>query len=238
MRYAIIVVIATTLTSVGWAAEPRKSNKLENIGLGSGAVIGAAAGGPVGMLLGAAAGIWLGDRFDAEKNARIEFEQRWTSAREQVADLNGLIEQGDRRIAMLETRNRQDARAMREAVGEAVDVHILFKTDETEVADATQERLSRLAKLLARMEGMSIRVGGYADARGAAEHNAQLSAQRAANVRDTLIRAGIPAARISVDAYGEQYSSVDEQDLDALAFDRRVQLTLIPNESAERIARQ
>ncbi|MEE8094341.1 MAG: DUF456 family protein, partial [Gammaproteobacteria bacterium] len=105
MRHAIIAVIATTLTSVGWAAEPDKSTKFENIGLGSGAVIGAAAGGPVGMLLGAAAGVWLGDRFHQEKSARIEFEQRWSSAREQVADLNGLIEQGDRQIAMLETRN-------------------------------------------------------------------------------------------------------------------------------------
>lgn len=127
---------------------------------------------------------------------------------------------------------------MREAIGEAVDVHILFKTDETEVADETQDRLSRLAKLLAHMEGMSIRVGGYADARGVAEHNTQLSAQRAANVRDTLIRAGIPAARISVEAYGEQYASADEQDLDALAFDRRVQLTLIPTGAFVRAARQ
>ena len=238
MRHAIIAVIATTLTSVGWAAEPDKSTKFENIGLGSGAVIGAAAGGPVGMLLGAAAGVWLGDRFHQEKSARIEFEQRWSSAREQVADLNGLIEQGDRQIAMLETRNRQDARAMRDAVGDAVDVHILFKTDETEVAGETQDRLSRLAKLLARMEGMSIRVGGYADARGNAEHNTQLSAQRAASVRETLIRAGVPAARISVDAYGEQYATADEKDLDALAFDRRVQLTLTPTGSTERIARQ
>ncbi len=238
MRHAIIVVIAATLTSAGWAAEPEKSAKLENIGLGSGAVIGAVAGGPVGMLLGAVAGVWLGDRFDAEQSARVEFEQRWTNAREQVADLNGLIQSGERQIAMLESRNRQDALAIRNAVGEALDVHILFKTDKTVVTDDTQERLGRLANLLARMEGMSIRVGGYADACGDAEHNAQLSAQRAASVRETLIRAGIPAPRIFVDAYGEQYASADEQDLDALAFDRRVQLTLIPTGSAARIARQ
>ena len=54
MRHAIFVFIATTLASVGWAAEPGRSTKFENIGLGSGAVIGAAAGGPVGLLLGAA----------------------------------------------------------------------------------------------------------------------------------------------------------------------------------------
>jgi len=238
MKSTIIALIVTTFASVGWAAESAKPNKFENIGLGSGAAIGAAAGGPVGLLLGAAAGIWLGDRFDAERSARVTFEERWTETREQVAGLNGLIESSERQIAVLETRNRQDARAIENAVREALDVHILFKTDETEVADNTQDRLVRLAALLARMEGMSIRVGGYADSRGDAEHNAQLSVQRAANVRATLIQAGIPASRISVDAFGEQHSVADEKDLDALAFDRRVQLTLIPTGSPERVARQ
>ena len=238
MKSTIIALIVTTFASVGWAAESAKPNKFENIDLGSGAAIGAAAGGPVGLLLGAAAGIWLGDRFDAERSARVTFEERWTETREQVAGLNGLIESSERQIAVLETRNRQDARAIENAVREALDVHILFKTDETEVADNTQDRLVRLASLLARMEGMSISVGGYADSRGDAEHNAQLSAQRAANVRATLIRAGIPSGRISVDAFGEQHSVADEKDLDALAFDRRVQLTLIPTGSPERVARQ
>ncbi len=238
MRHAIIAVIATTLTSAGWAAESQESYKFENIGFGSGAVLGAAAGGPIGLILGAAAGIWVGDRFDEELSARVEFEQRWTDAREQVASLNDLIENSEQQIAMLEARNRQDARSIRDAVREALDVHILFKTDETEVAGETQDRLMRLANLLARMDGMSVRVGGYADARGDAEHNAQLSAQRAASVRATLIGAGIPAGRISVDAYGEQRAEADEKDLDALAFDRRVQLTLIPTGSPERVAQQ
>ena len=53
-----------------------------------------------------------------------------------------------------------------------------------------------------------------------------------------VIDAGIPASRITVDAYGEQRSSASEEDLDGLAFDRRVQLTLIPTGSSERVARQ
>jgi sortase system peptidoglycan-associated protein len=238
MKHIIIAVIATSFASVGWAAEADKPNRFENIGAGSGALIGAATGGPVGLLIGAAAGVWLGDRFDEERNARTESEQRWTEASNQVDNLNGLIENSEQQIAMLETRNRQDAQAMQDAVSEALDVHVLFKTDEVEVADETQDRLARLANLLAKMGDMSIRVGGYADPRGDEEHNAQLSAQRAANVRATLIQAGIPAERISVDAYGEQQSSTDEKDYDALAFDRRVQLTLIPAGGPQRVARQ
>ena len=238
MKKIILAVVATTLTTAASAADNEESRKFEHIGLGSGAIIGAAAGGPIGLLLGAAAGIWVGDQFDTETAASAEYEQRWAEARAQVESLNGLVETNEQQIAMLEARNLQDARAIRDAVQEALDVHILFKTDETEVAGETQQRLARLASLVARMEGMSVQVGGFADVRGDSEHNAELSAQRAANVRQTLIDAGVPADRITVDAYGEQRSSASEEDLDGLAFDRRVQLTLIPTGSSERVARQ
>ncbi len=238
MRHVIIALIATTFTSITWAAEEDKPHRFEDIGAGSGAVIGAIAGGPVGAILGAAAGVWLGDRFDEERGVSADFAQRWVEASNQVESLNSLIENSERQIATLEMRNRQDASAMKNAVREALDVHLLFKTDETEVADETQSRLVRLANLLARMDGMSVRVGGHADARGDAGHNAQLAEQRATNVRNTLIGAGVPAGRIYVDSYGEQYSSTDEKDYDALAFDRRVQLTLIPTGAPERVARQ
>ena len=238
MKKIIIAVIATTLTTAASAAGNEESRKFEHIGLGSGAVIGAAAGGPIGLLLGAAAGIWVGDRFDEETAESAEYENRWSEARAQVESLNGLVQTNEQQIAMLEARNRQDALAIRDAVQEALDVHILFKTDETEVAGETQQRLARLASLVARMEGLTVQVGGFADARGDAEHNAHLSEQRAASVRQTLIDAGIPADRITVDAYGEQRSAASEEDLDGLAFDRRVQLTLIPTGSSERVARQ
>ena len=245
MRKLIAMVIVTGFAGSGWTAEPEESRKFENIGLGSGAVIGAAAGGPIGLILGAAAGIVIGDRFDEETAARAEYENRYEEAREKVANLSGLIESSERQIvdnerqiAMLESRNSQDVRAIRDAVQEALDVHILFKTDETEVGGDTQQRLMRLASLVAKMEGMGVQVGGFADVRGDAEHNAQLSAQRAATVRQMLVDAGVPANRITVDAYGEQRASASEEDLDGLAFDRRVRLTLVPTASSERVARQ
>ena len=57
MRHAIIAVIATTLTSAGWAAESQESYKFENIGFGSGAVLGAASGNAgSGAVIGTAVG--------------------------------------------------------------------------------------------------------------------------------------------------------------------------------------
>ena len=238
MKHVIILVIATIFTNIAWTAEEEQAARFEDIGAGSGALIGAIAGGPVGAILGAATGIWIVDRFNEERSISSDFERRWVEASNQVEGLNSLIENGERQILSLERRNRQDAILMENAVREALDIHILFKTDETEVVDETKGRLVRLADLLARMDGVSVRVDGYADARGDAAHNAELAEQRAVSVRNTLIAAGIPSSKISVDSYGEQYSSADEKDYDALAFDRRVQLTLLPTDVPERVARK
>jgi outer membrane protein OmpA-like peptidoglycan-associated protein len=56
-------------------------------------------------------------------------------------------------------------------------------------------------------------------------------------VRDILIRAGVPASRIAIDARGEREAQAVDQDVDGMALERRVQLTLIPAGSAGRVAR-
>ena len=58
-------------------ADEIQTQNHEAIGIGSGAVIGGIAGGPVGVVLGAAAGAWLGGRYNEERTARLDFEQRW-----------------------------------------------------------------------------------------------------------------------------------------------------------------
>ena len=238
MKTAILILIAALVATVGWTAEAPRTSRQEAIGFGGGAAIGGAAGGPIGLVVGAALGAWLGDRFEAERSARLDYERRWGQARDEVAALNGLIQNSEQQVARLETRLRQEAHAMRDTVREALDVRVLFKTNESVLAQETEERLARLAELVARMDGMLIRVEGYADPRGDEEYNEQLSAARAVAVRDTLIRSGVPANRISVDAHGERQSSATDGDVDALALERRVQLTLIPADHARRIAQE
>lgn len=237
IRSTLLVLALAMFSTVGWTEEIRAS-KHESIGIGSGAALGGAVGGPIGLIAGAAVGAWLGARFNEEHTARVAFEQRWTQAEEEVAALNGLVETGERQVAALESQLRRESREMQSTVRDALDVQVLFKTDESTLPDATQERLLRLAELLARMDGMLVRIEGHADSRGDLEHNAQLSAQRAVSVRDTLIGAGVPANRITVDAHGETYSSAAENDVDALAMERRVNLTLIRGTEENRIAQK
>jgi len=238
IKPAIILVTTAMFTATGWTAEDTRTSKHESIGIGGGAAIGGVAGGPIGLVLGAALGALLGDRFDEEHDARVQSEQRWTEAEAEVAALNGLVISSERQVVELETQLRQETREMQTTVRDALDVQVLFRTNESTLPDETQTRLLRLAELLARLDGTLIRVEGHADSRGNQEHNDQLSAQRAAAVRDTLIRAGVPTSRISMDAHGETYASAAENDVDALAMERRVQLTLIRNGDERRIAQE
>ncbi len=231
-------ISATALTSVGWTAEPNQQPDRERVGIASGAVLGGLAGGPLGVVIGAAFGGWLGDEFDEERRERDEFERRWTLATEEVAHLNGLFRGSERELEQLRAASRHEAATMREKVREALEVQVLFKTADASLAQDTDRRLTRLAELVAGMDGMLLRIEGHADARGAAEFNEQLSAQRAATVRDVLIRAGVPSGRIVIDALGEREANATDEDIDGMALDRRVQLTLIPTVSEGRMARE
>ena len=237
IKYVAVLLTASLSATTAFADETQTKNH-EAIGFGSGAVIGGIAGGPIGVVLGAAAGAWLGDRYNEERTARLDFEQRWTLAAAEVDELNGLVLSSERRVSTLESELRQQSREMNGMVRDALDVRVLFRTNESTLPEETEARLTRLAELLASMDGMLVRIEGHADARGNAEHNEQLSAQRAVAVRDTLIQAGVPASRITVDAHGERYSSAEESDVDALAMERRVDLTLIRNGDESRIAQK
>ena len=231
-------ISATAMTSVGWTAESTQEPDRERVGIASGAVLGGLAGGPLGVVIGAAFGGWLGDEIDEERRERDDFERRWTLATEEVAHLNGLVEGSERELAQLKAASRHEAATMREKVREALEVQVLFKTGDASLAQDTDRRLTRLAELVADMDGMVLRIEGHADARGAAEFNEQLSAQRAATVRDVLIRAGVPSGRIVIDALGEREADAADEDIDGMALDRRVQLTLIPSVSDGRMARE
>ena len=238
IKRAIVIAAVVLFSATAWTAEQPLTSKPEAIGIGSGAAIGGVAGGPIGFIVGAAVGAWLGDRFNEEHTARVTFEERWTQAEAEVDALNGLIENSEQRVASLESQLRRETREMQSTVRDALAVQVLFKTNESTLPEDTEERLARLADLLARMDGMLVHIEGHADARGDQDHNEQLSAQRAVTVRDTLIRAGVPASRITVDAHGETHASAEENDVDSLAMERRVDLTLIRSADENRIAQK
>ena len=224
----IIGLAAIATLAAGTASAENRTSKEEGAGVGVGAVIGAVAGGPVGMIVGAAAGAWLGDRFH-QKN-------------EQVSSLSASLENSEAQMAQLEKTVGQLQSQRQKSVGEierlrtlakpellsllqaGIEMDLLFRTDEYVLSDTTGNRLQQLASTLAGMPDVRVQLDGFADERGDAEYNRNLSVRRAEHVRDILVTAGVIPSRIKVEAHGE--SPAIDGNADSFALERRVSLTL------------
>lgn len=218
-----IVAIGTVQTASAAAA-----SKQENIGVGTGAVIGAVAGGPVGFFIGAVVGGKLGENMH-KKNVQIESLQvSLMDTRDEVSELHTDVHYLNGEITRLEDLSRPEMLALLQA---GIDMDLLFRTDEFALTDATGSRLTRLASLLATMPDLNVRLDGFADERGAAEYNLLLSQKRAQFVHDLFVAAGVAPARIEIDAHGE--SIARDASVDSYALERKVSVKLyVPEASA------
>jgi outer membrane protein OmpA-like peptidoglycan-associated protein len=234
----IVLLLGSVLATTGWTADKPRSNKHESIGLGSGAAIGAIAGGPIGVILGAAFGGWLGDRFHHERGARQLAEQQYEEAAATASSLQTKLVASERVAAQKDAVLSSERIAHRRDLEQALSVEVFFRTEDSGVGGASEERLAKLAALVAPLDGAVIRLEGHADARGTEEFNSALSAARAEAVRDALVSAGMPAERIVVTAVGEADASAAEQDSDGMALERRVKMEIVDLGDTSRVALQ
>ena len=226
MRNKIIAVVAAAsilFTVPSQAAG--KSSRQENIGVSSGAVIGALAGGPVGLFIGAALGAKIGDTM-YQKNERIERLQGSVNDSEKaVTNLKGNIDTLSIEIERLQNVARPELVSLLQA-GIAMD--LLFRTDEAVLVDVTGDRLAQLAETIVGMPDIHIKLDGFADTRGDAEYNLALSERRVEFIRDQFVSAGVDPSRINVSAHGE--SPAQDESLDSYALERKVSVELFINE--------
>ena len=96
---------------------------------------------------------------------------------------------------------------------------VFFASGETDIDDEGQDVLARVKRSADLVQPSRIVVVGYADRRGIAADNKRLAEQRAREVAKGLIEEGVPAAAITVDAWGETISA------DSLDENRRVEIT-------------
>jgi outer membrane protein OmpA-like peptidoglycan-associated protein len=232
----IVLAVSGLLATSGWTAEKNRASKQESIGIGSGAAIGAAAGGPVGLVIGAAFGGWLGDRFHHEKTERLAAEERSAQAGEKAGMLERRLSGRDREVAQLEAEIEDARLAHRAELKQALALEVFFRTEESALDAATEERLTELAQFVAPIDGALIRLEGHADSRGTEKYNNELSAARAAAVRDALLRGGLAAERIVVEAAGESHATATEADVDGMALERRVVMEIVDSSDGARVA--
>ncbi len=226
-RKIVIALIGSLLATSSMAAPKNRAPKEESIGVGSGAAIGALAGGPIGLVLGAAFGGWIGDRFHEERSARRTADERAVAASAHAGQLEQLLAASERAVVAKDAELFSERVAHRRNLQEALSVEVFFRTEESGVGGTTEERLTKLAALVEPMDGAVIRLEGHTDARGTETFNTTLSTARAEAVREALIRGGMPADRVIVTAAGETSSMAPEQDTDGMALERRVEMNVV-----------
>ena len=226
IRKTIVIGLVLSLATAPALADG--ASKEESAGVGIGAVIGGVAGGPLGAIIGATLGDKIGDEF-YERNEEVDsLSASLKGSKDDVSSLERNIDALQSEIRVRDGELQQARELAKPELATllqaGIEMDLLFRTDEHVLSDTTGIRLQQLAASLAADPDIQIRLDGFADERGDAEYNRKLSGMRAEHVRDVLVTAGIPAARITVSAHGE--SPATEQNVDSFALERRVSLTL------------
>jgi peptidoglycan-associated lipoprotein len=98
---------------------------------------------------------------------------------------------------------------------------VFFIVDQSNLTSEAQETLTRQAEWLLKYPKTTAQVEGHADERGTREYNISLSARRATEARNFLIRQGVPGSRIASIAYGKERPASVCSDEQCLGQNRR-----------------
>jgi outer membrane protein OmpA-like peptidoglycan-associated protein/tetratricopeptide (TPR) repeat protein len=99
-------------------------------------------------------------------------------------------------------------------VGESIVLrNIFFDLDKYSLKPESKTELDRLLLLLEENPTLVIEISGHTDTRGSADHNKQLSDDRAKAVVDYLVALGIPRERFEHKGYGEEKPMISDSEI-------------------------
>ncbi len=105
-----------------------------------------------------------------------------------------------------------------------------FDFDKANLRPRDRELLSKVAGVLLTFEDYSVQVFGHSDDVGSAEYNLELSARRAAAVRDYLVEAGVPPEILTTKGLGKSSPLVAGSDPESRQRNRRVEVGIVFSE--------
>ena len=219
---AVALALASASVQAGEPGKKQSASKEQKIGMTSGVVTGALIGGPfgagVGFIIGTIAGVHAEKvRATAKKAAALEG---------QLADVQQELSAAQIALSAASEKSGEDP--MLAQLAQRLRADVLFRTASAELDADASSKLGDLATVLANYPNLSIEIDGYADPRGKADGNLELSQQRASAVRAALIVGGAKPDSIRIAAHGEQLSTAAKGDMEAYSWERRVSLSVVP----------
>ena len=101
---------------------------------------------------------------------------------------------------------------------------LLFATNSAALEPQSREQLTNIAEIIKAYPSVQVKIGGYTDNTGSPEANMKLSQDRAASVRDELVRLGVAPGRVAAEGYGQQHPVADNSTEEGRAQNRRIAL--------------
>jgi len=211
--------------------QQKKEN--ENIGFGTGAVIGAIVAGPLGAIVASVSGIFIAkhiningdveqltlDLTKAKSNHQLELDQFENK-------LSAVKQSYQTEIAMLIEEDQNKASLSEQLQADNLLMSLQFSTGSSDISAHYQEQISALAQILNSSTTMKIDLSGYTDLEGATQLNQQLSQARVESVKQLLMAQGVKERQITTFAYGEESPVVATNEQQISFYDRRVVLKL------------
>ena len=181
------------------------------LGAGIGALIGGGKGAGIGSAIGAAvgtgAGVLIGRKMDKQQK-ELEAQLAQQAKVEQTTDQNGL-----------------------QAIKVTFDGGILFATGKYDLSAQARADLTKFAVNLLQNPDTNVQIFGYTDNTGSMEVNTTLSNQRANAVRNYLIQAGVPAARLTAQGIPMADYVASNDTPEGRALNRRVEIYITANQT-------
>lgn len=103
---------------------------------------------------------------------------------------------------------------------------VYFEWDRSNLTDQAEQVIRQAVRQAEECGVASVNIAGHADRSGPASYNVGLSERRARTVRDELVRLGVPASSLSLEAFGESRPAVQTPDGVREPLNRRSEVTI------------
>ncbi|MCK9364109.1 MAG: OmpA family protein [Syntrophales bacterium] len=156
------------------------------------------------------------DQARAAEMARAEAESQAREAEKARAELAGLMKE------LSELQGQLTDRGIVLTIGD-----VLFAFDKAVLNASAQNSMDKIAAFLREKQNRNLLVEGHTDSVGSEEYNQGLSEQRAASVKNALVKRGVAGERIVAIGYSKKYPLASNDTAAGRQQNRRVEAIIL-----------